>query len=192
VLFVYRCVPARGAADELGRQPVDADLLPGPSGSCRITTSWGVAKAGASKPACVISRSISAATISGSTRSLRARSTPSPPRGIGRFPLYPQMEPAQFAIAAQRSRFEDCRQRRGLSVERSVIRGHRRSASRRLRVSRRRHEARRRPRYFGGVSWERVISKIVSSPPRKRGVQGGRQSNSRLLDFPLSAGMTAG
>jgi enoyl-[acyl-carrier-protein] reductase (NADH) len=77
VLFVHRHLPPRRAADDIGRQPVDADL-------CRRRrvmphyNVMGVAKA-ALEASVRYLRSISAATTSGSTRSRPGRSGHWPP-----------------------------------------------------------------------------------------------------------------
>ena len=63
------------------------------------------------------------------------------PGGLGhrRFPLYPEMEPVNSPLEAQRHD-RGCRQRRALSAERPRRRRHRRGPSCRCRLSRRRHE----------------------------------------------------
>ncbi len=66
--------------------------------------------------------------------------------GHRRFPLHPEVERAQFAAEACRDDRGSRRCRR-LFPLRPVARRHRRGPSRRFRLSRRRHEGRRRPGY---------------------------------------------
>ena len=65
-----------------------------------------------------------------------------------RFPLHPQMEPVQRAAASAMSTIEDVGGAGALSAERPGAGRHRRSASCRLRLSRRRHEGGRRARHL--------------------------------------------
>ncbi len=71
--------------------------------------------------------------------------------GLGhrRFPLHPEVERIQLAAAPQRDH-RRCRQIGALSAVRSGVRRDRRGAACRCRLSRRRHEGRRRARYHEG------------------------------------------
>ena len=100
--------------------------------------------------------------------------------GIGDFRYILKWNQLNCAVAAQRHD-RGGRRRRGLSVERSVCRGHRRSPSRRLRLSRRRHEAGRRARHFGGVrprqdGRQHASARCSASPPGAKAT--GRRSAS--------------
>ena len=69
---------AGGADDDAGRQSADPDLSRRRAGGCRTTTSWAWPRR-RWRPRCAISRPISAAQASGSTRSAPGRSRRWPP-----------------------------------------------------------------------------------------------------------------
>ena len=100
-----------------------------------------------------------------------------------RFPLHPEMERIQRADAPHRDH-RGSRRQRAVSAVGPVARRHRRGASRRFRLSRRRHEAPRRAGYFAErktcparnsqSSWSLPASSTTSATAKPRGIAANR------------------
>ena len=126
------------AADDRWRQPADPDLFRRRARHAALQRD-GRAPRRRSRRACAISRSISAARTSASTRSRPGRSRRWPPRASAISATSCKWN--QYNSPLKRNvTHRGGRRRRALSAERSGRGRHRRGASRRLRLSRGRHE----------------------------------------------------
>ena len=109
VLLVHRCVPACSAADARRRQLADPDLCRRRAGHAALQRHGG--GEGGARSQRALSRRRSRRRQHPVNAISAARKDALPPPGSA-FPLYPEMEPAELAIAAQRHD-PGCRRRRG-------------------------------------------------------------------------------
>ena len=99
LLLVHRSVPPRGAADDRGRQPVDADLCRRRAGHAALQRDG--RRQGGARSQRQISRGRSRRRQHPGQRDLGRADQDAGLLGDRRFPLHPQMERAQRAAAAQ-------------------------------------------------------------------------------------------
>ena len=160
LLLADRDRAARREADDRRRLDPDADLLRRRKGMPHYNV-MGVAKAALEASVRYLAADLGEKNIrvnaisAGPIKTLAAS-------GHRRFPLHPEVERIQLAAAPHRHD-RGGRRQRALSAVRPVARRHRRSAPRRFRLSRRRHEAPGRAGHFAGARIERRRHQELSS-----------------------------
>ena len=109
LLFVHRHLPARGAADDRGRQPVDLDLFRRRAGHAALQRHG--SGQGRARGERALSRGRSRRRQYPRQRDLGRADQDARRLGDRRFPLHPEMEPAELAAEAQ-CHDRGCRRRR--------------------------------------------------------------------------------